>query len=367
MKKLSLLPGVLIAFLIFLTGFKKNTHSAFLSKKPVNAISGVSSFRELPEIVISDITVIQSDKGQTPAEVMVCLSQESKEAVTVEYRTKNGTAIAGTDYVATSGSIRFEPGEIAKWITVPIIGEVAADPDEDAHPATNLQLALELINAVGALIKDPSALISIVKNAALLFPPVAGARSAYEVIFEYHGYTSLGPELRDCQIRNGKVNLHGILEGNEKVGPYDDVDYTGKLWLDINMDICSVERDDTKDPPDQYCTLRVVGWGYVTTDLKLDADGRVAWIKIDGDTSQFYRNVVGDCFSQRQGERENVPNNSIASIFNGLDLHEVLVDSTAVVALGQERPHLRTLRKGDYSKTYPGNNVITVRVIRKLR
>src|SRR6478736_4646516 len=126
--------GLLIASIILLTGFKKNTHQTFLSEKPVNIISDVSLSTELPEIVISDITVIQGDKGQTPAEIMVCLSRAASEPVTVEYSTENGTAIAGTDYVATSGSIRFEPGEIAKWITVSIIGEVAADPDEDALP-----------------------------------------------------------------------------------------------------------------------------------------------------------------------------------------------------------------------------------------
>ena len=133
MKKYCIHVGVFIAILILLTGFKKNTHQqSFLSAKSMNRNSCASSLSELPEIIISDLTVIQGEKGQSPAEVMVCLSQAASEPVTVEYSTENGTAKAGVDYVSTKGSIRFEPGEIAKWITVSIIGEVAADPDEDA-------------------------------------------------------------------------------------------------------------------------------------------------------------------------------------------------------------------------------------------
>ena len=63
---------------------------------------------------------------------MVYLSRAATEPVTVKYSTEDGSAKAGVDYVATKGSLTFDPGEVAKWITVPIIGEVAADPDEDA-------------------------------------------------------------------------------------------------------------------------------------------------------------------------------------------------------------------------------------------
>ena len=68
---------------------------------------------------------------------MVYLSQATTKPVLVKYSTEDGSAIAGADYVETSGSITFEPGEIAKWITVLIIGEVAAEADEDAPLMVN--------------------------------------------------------------------------------------------------------------------------------------------------------------------------------------------------------------------------------------
>jgi len=102
-----------------------------------------------------------------------------------------------------------------------------------------------------------------------------------------------------------------------------------------------------------------VGGGYVTTYLQVDSLDGYAYIKIDCDTTKFYRNVVGDCYSQLGGEYQNVPDNSIASIFNGLKL-EMLID----VATG--RP-LKTLRKGVYSHTDQDGNVTTVNVGRKIR
>src|SRR6266536_1493992 len=214
MKKYYIHVGVFIAILLLLTGFKKNTqHQTFLSAKSMNINSCASSFPELPEIIISDLTVIQGDKGQTPAEIMVCLSQMSSEPVTLEYNTENGTAIAGVDYVATKGSIRFEPGEIAKWISVPIIGEVAADPDEDAVLEDEEDIHLLFPKVIGAIAKKQKIIIHIIKN--ILRNPRfnKGATSAYQVSFEYDGFTTLGWELKDCHVRrNGRVYLNGILE-----------------------------------------------------------------------------------------------------------------------------------------------------------
>jgi hypothetical protein len=49
-------------------------------------------------------------------------------AVTVAYTTTNGSAIAGTDYTTTSGTLTFPPGETAQNITVPIIDRSGSAP-----------------------------------------------------------------------------------------------------------------------------------------------------------------------------------------------------------------------------------------------
>jgi Calx-beta domain len=42
---------------------------------------------------------------------------------TVDYATLNGTAVAGSDYTATSGTLTFAPGESAHTIAVPLIDD----------------------------------------------------------------------------------------------------------------------------------------------------------------------------------------------------------------------------------------------------
>jgi len=52
----------------------------------------------------------------------------SNSTVTVHYATANGTAVSGTDYTATSGTLTFGPGQTVQNITVPISDRAGAAP-----------------------------------------------------------------------------------------------------------------------------------------------------------------------------------------------------------------------------------------------
>jgi hypothetical protein len=52
----------------------------------------------------------------------VFLSTPSDQEVTVSFTTADGTAIAGADYLATSGTLTFAPGETTQYIAVDVIG-----------------------------------------------------------------------------------------------------------------------------------------------------------------------------------------------------------------------------------------------------
>jgi hypothetical protein len=69
------------------------------------------------------------------------------DPVTVQYATSDGTATAPSDYVATSGTLSFGPGETAKTFTVPVVNG-AADGNES--------LSLTLSNPTNADILDPN-------------------------------------------------------------------------------------------------------------------------------------------------------------------------------------------------------------------
>jgi len=49
---------------------------------------------------------------------------------TIQYSTSNGTALAGEDYVATSGTLLFNPGESTKTFTIPIVYDKTPDGGE---------------------------------------------------------------------------------------------------------------------------------------------------------------------------------------------------------------------------------------------
>jgi hypothetical protein len=83
-----------------------------------------------PTITITDASVTEGNGGSTPASFTVSLSHASGGTVTVQYATGNGTATAGSDYTAGSGTLTFNPGVTALPIVVPVIGETAAEPNE---------------------------------------------------------------------------------------------------------------------------------------------------------------------------------------------------------------------------------------------
>jgi hypothetical protein len=72
------------------------------------------------QFAINDVTVPLPPTGGTTATFTVSLSEPCNTALTVNYATSNGTAKAGIDYVATSGTLSFPVGVQSKTVTVTI-------------------------------------------------------------------------------------------------------------------------------------------------------------------------------------------------------------------------------------------------------
>ncbi len=89
----------------------------------------------LPTLAIADVTVQEGDAGQAPASFAVTLAGATSLPVHVAYATADGSALAGSDYTATSGTLTFLPGETAKQVDVPVQGDVA-DEDEETFAVT---------------------------------------------------------------------------------------------------------------------------------------------------------------------------------------------------------------------------------------
>ena len=355
MKKYNSISVLLIAYL-FLSGMIKEnrTRVSIPESKWNQTINKPGQLAERPEISIADTRIVEGDAGPRSVEVMVALSLVAFESVTVTYSTKNGTASAGSDYIAVNGSIIFAKGEMMKKIVVPITGDVVCEPDETCEILLN--------NPSGATLVDNTGTVTIVnddfKCSGL---PGSGKSpgnnlSMYEVRLTFTGYTTFYGGPPDCPIRsNGKVTLAGLVSGNEKVDPDDDIMYRGTLQLDIDMDICSAKRVGGED---QLCGMTVIGSGLVNTELELYFNGlgqdsaRGGYIKIENKSGIFFKKVTGSCdIAEMNEEQTMVPDKTIASMFNGYEL-----------------PMLknRTLRVGRYVLTGDAGETV-VEVLRVVR
>jgi hypothetical protein len=101
-----------------------------------------------PEITVTDATAVEGDGAV--AEFTVSLSEESTETIEVSYTTVDGTALAGADYTAVSGTLTFLAGETTQTIAVPILN------DTDLEGPETFTLELTGIVSGNATIADAS-------------------------------------------------------------------------------------------------------------------------------------------------------------------------------------------------------------------
>jgi hypothetical protein len=77
-----------------------------------------------PSVTMTDFTVTESNSGTVTAQFDVTLSEPSNRTVTIDYATSDVTAmVSNQDYLASSGTLTFMPGETFKSIFVTVIGD----------------------------------------------------------------------------------------------------------------------------------------------------------------------------------------------------------------------------------------------------
>ena len=113
------------------------------------------------DLILPDVVVVEDERADDAGALSVADAEASETVdetldfvvtldrtpsrdweATVDYRTKDGTAMVGSDYTLTSGTLTFAPGEEEKTVSVPIADDTVEDSGET--------LTLVLSNASGA-------------------------------------------------------------------------------------------------------------------------------------------------------------------------------------------------------------------------
>jgi bacillolysin len=87
---------------------------------------------------------------------VVRLSNPLGAAASVDYGTADGTAVAGSDYTTTTGTLTFAAGETVKVVSVPVLGDAIVEANE--------AFTLVLSGASGATIADATAIGTILND-----------------------------------------------------------------------------------------------------------------------------------------------------------------------------------------------------------
>ncbi len=131
--------------------------------------------QSLPRVSITHSSVLETDQNTTDMLFTVTIVEPVNSIVTVDYTTADiaptPSAIGGTDYTITNGTLTFQPNETTATIAVPITGETAIENDETFHvilsnPSTNVALGNSI--AIGTIISDEPFTFVSINNASIL-------------------------------------------------------------------------------------------------------------------------------------------------------------------------------------------------------
>jgi hypothetical protein len=127
-----------------------------------------------PVMIIGDRTITEGHNGTLLLNFTVSLNTASEKAISVKYETANGTAIAGSDYTATSGTITFAPGETTKTVSVQIIGDRLDEQNESFFVNLSQAINANIVDAqaIGTIIDDDSSpILTVTSVPGELWPP----------------------------------------------------------------------------------------------------------------------------------------------------------------------------------------------------
>lgn len=143
-------------------GFQASGDAAALTDVSLNGVDasygGGGEPDPDPEPVVPDVSILDVSVAEDggPATFTVRLSEVTTNDVTVDFQTVGGTATAGADFVANSGSVVIPAGSLEATIAIDLV--------DDALVEGNEHFTVELTGVVGGTIADGEAVATIASD-----------------------------------------------------------------------------------------------------------------------------------------------------------------------------------------------------------
>lgn len=120
---------------------------------------GASADHDLDNVIVNFLGATQSlvsfaglvqfpVENASPATVSITRALNTSGTASVQFQTIDLSATSPTDYVATSGTVTFDPGETTKSISIPLVNDATQETGEE-------RFLVRLTNATGAMLAGP--------------------------------------------------------------------------------------------------------------------------------------------------------------------------------------------------------------------
>jgi len=113
----------------------------------------------LPLLSVGNASVTEGNSGSTTLSFPVTLSAAYTAAITVNYTTVNGSATAGSDYLAASGTLTIPAGATSATIPVTVYGDTSYEADEifTLSLSSPVYANLGVSSGTGTIVNDDTA------------------------------------------------------------------------------------------------------------------------------------------------------------------------------------------------------------------
>lgn len=308
--------------------------------------------------------------GATTAIFPIRLSVAVASPVDVEWATRDGSAIAGSDYKAASGTVTFLPGETEKQIEVQVYGQAITPADDKVffirlNPPSNAVLVDAILTCTINIIDDqgiPS--VAVVVAEGRRGPKGDPGLSAYEqaVLMGYTGtLAEWMDQIADASKAADRAEGYAISAGEDALKAQNaakNAVFAGVIFpttaegVDPILGVQNGAYFNVRSPMsehyiDEYQNVNGVavatGKSYPTSDHLQNISDHTALPFVTGESYALNRRVVltnGDIVKSTIDENENDPNedmtgwvkdNSASQIFDESGLSQQDVNDSALI------------------------------------